>query len=138
MSLNHKRLFIPGLNQHTSTNSESMHYSHKYGEFKVCASMSTTTSCNIQANKGQTKGATIGKKFAQQVGRNSVQDDSKTRDYLTPWAEEMFLTQKALMHKYKIVQVAFNKFLMMKPTTVESERLSRLSEDGKLTFNSIY
>ena len=46
--------------------------------------MSTVTSCNVQATKAKKRSKKMSKYFAQQVGRNPVQDDSDTRDYLTP------------------------------------------------------
>ena len=112
MSLNHKRTFVPGLDQHTSTNAESGHYSIKYGDHKVTASMSTTKSCNIQCNKAEIRAEEMAKNFAQKASKNLVQEDSNTREFLTPWAEEMVCRQRSQMNHYRIVQVSKSKFLM--------------------------
>ena len=44
MSLNYLRLYVPGLDAHTSTNAEVSHWSIKDGHNNVTASMTTTTS----------------------------------------------------------------------------------------------
>ena len=123
---------VPGLDQHTNTNAESLHYSHKNGEDSVCAGMSTVTSCNVQATKAEKRSQKMAKYFAQQIGRNNVQEDSDTRDFLTPFAEEMMCHQRNQMDDYWIVQVSKTKFLMMKPRCIDADKIINGSQIGKL------
>ena len=131
MSLHYLRLECPGLNQHTSTNAESMHYSQKYGLLNVSASMSTATSCNQQCNKTEIRVADMSKAFAQVASKNIVQDDSNTREFLTPWAEDMFCKQRDQMNDYWIVQLSNTKFILAKPRCIESDAVFNGTEKGK-------
>ena len=123
------RLFVAGLEARTSTNAESLHYSDKYGFQSVNASMSATTSCNVMSNKAETRAKDMAKNFAQKASKNSVQEDSTSREFLTPWAEEFVVKQRSQQNDYWIVQLSRTKFIMMKPKTKESEEVLKL--DGK-------
>ena len=74
----------------------------------------------------------MAKNFAQQIGRNPVQEDSHTRDFLTPYAEEMICHQRNQMDDYWIVQVSKTKFLMMKPRCIAADKIINGSQIGKL------
>ena len=104
MILNYLRLRVPGLDDHISTNPESMHYSHKYENIVCCAIMSTVASCNVQASKAEIRSAKISKNLIQKISRNLLQDDLETREFLMPWAEEIVYKQRAQIKYYWIIQ----------------------------------
>ena len=132
LSINYVRLYVPGLDAHTSTNAEVSHKSIKYGSHSVNSSMQTYTSCNKQATKAEVRAHEMAKEIAQKACKNIIQKDSETREYLTPWAENKTLIQRSQMNDYWIVQVSNTKFYMMKPTCKEADALSKMNDNGLL------
>ena len=131
MALNYHRTFIAGLDAKTSTPSEVSHKSIKYGDYKVTSGMSIYTSCHRQATKAEVRSFSMAKNIAQKACKNIIQNDSNTREYLTPWAENLAEAQRKQMNDYWIVQISFNQFIMIKPTTIESEKLRKMNEQGE-------
>ena len=123
---------MAGLNARTSTNAESLHSSLKYGLYYVTAGMSTTTSCNRQASKAEMRAKDMSKEIAQKVYKNVVQENSRTRAMLTPWAEKKLKGQRKQMDNYWIVQVSKTKFLMMKNRCEEADKDLKDCEKGDL------
>ena len=134
MTLNYHRIRVPGLEGRTSSNSESGHKSIKYGDNNATAGTTMTTSCNRQVDKSNNRSEEMEKNFAQKACKNIVQKNCKTRSFLTPWAEQKLSIQRKEMNDYWIVQLTSLKFIMMKPKTVEYEKLNKMDKDGNYIF----
>ena len=134
MTLNYHRIRVAGLEARTSSNSESGHKSIKYGDNNATAGMTMTTSCNRQVNSSNNRSEDMAKNIAQKACKNVVQTDCKTRPFLTPWAQQKLLKEKKHINDYWIVQLSSSKFIMMKPKTVEFERLKKMDNDGNYIF----
>ena len=110
--LNYLRLNVCGMNQRTSSVCESLHASMKSSYDKVEASMSTTTSANVQMTKAQRRGNQQCKKNANQAKNNRTWTSTDTQNYLTDYGAEMAEVETILSQNFKVVQMGPNIFFV--------------------------
>ena len=122
MWLNHRRLFICGINARTTSNAESMHSSMKSGCDKVYASDSISKSATKMMDKSIRRGKDISRFNAHEISRNRTNNHSKRGTYLTDYAYKMTEEQMELSKSCRVIQLSETKFHVYTPDI--SDKLS--------------
>ena len=114
MWVNYLRLDVQGLDGHTSSISESCHFSMKNGIFAVGPNMSAAKATSNMCEKANHRAHNLNKKISAKANKVPKQKDSKTRKYLTDWCENYSKNERELMNSYHIVQTSPIKYLLVK------------------------
>ena len=113
MWVNYLRLEVQGLDGHTSSISESGHFSMKNGIFAVGPNMSAATATSNMCEKANHRAHNINKQICAKANRTPKQKNSKTRKYLTEWCENISKNERKWMNSYHIVQTSPTNFLLV-------------------------